>query len=261
MKIYYRISDNSYQKTKLFGIDKKFCLNNALQIFCGENVEIIADNCQEETLIYLQNLDVPLTITQNGNAGSLIFTIEKSILECEKHELVYFCEDDYLHLSQAPQLLREGIKHSDYVSLYDHPDKYTRKYNGGEISKVIKTASSHWRYTASTCMTFGTKVGRLEQDLDIWKEFTSGNHPHDHNIFTKLAKEKNRRLAVCIPGVACHTDLTVSTEMRMVLIDDWAVQMAIGYLESQMTSEQINMVAEKDSWDKLIAMQAIMALD
>jgi hypothetical protein len=182
--------------------------------------------------------------------------------------VVYFCEDDYLHLQKSPVLLKEGSKRADYVTLYDHPDKYTHFYDGGELSKVIKTPSSHWRYTASTCMTFGTKAGILKEDMEIWKEFTDGDHPHDHFIFKKLSENKRRRLAVCIPGAACHTDLTFSGRVHHLMIEPWAIEMMIAQREDDIEARLPNMpesfketkdslLANRTGWERLIALDAL----
>lgn len=246
MRIYYRLSDKSYPKTKLIGSSKEICLKNFCQAFAevifGKDppppedfippVRIICDNCERRTVKMIAETGIPYTLTELGNAGSLKHALELAIKEAEDDELVYFCEDDYLHLPNACILLQEGIKRSEYVTLYDHPDKYTRVYNGGEFSKVIRTPSSHWRYTASTCMTFGTKAKTLKADLETWHKYTSETHPHDHRIFTDLLKN-GRRLAVCIPGAACHVDLTFSSAIGEMLIEPWAIEMMIQELEQQ----------------------------
>ena len=173
-------------------------------------------------------------------------------------------EDDYLHRAESVSLLQEGIKRADYVTLYDHPDKYTRHYDGGEFSKVIKTASSHWRYTTSTCMTFASKVKTLKQDMDVWKEFTSGDHPYDHFVFKKLTDERKRRLSVCIPGAACHTDLTFSASVNQILIDPWAIEMMIQQREKDLENSSSDFkemknsfLKQKTGWEKLIALDAL----
>lgn len=280
MKLYYRISDKSYEKQKLLGATKEVCLTNFCRVFekiIFENVEnpnvippirIIADRCSRDTLKMLRSTGIPLIITDYGNAGSLRYALDLAIKENQDDELVYFCEDDYLHLDNAPIFLQEGIKRADYVTLYDHPDKYTSMYDGGEISKVIKTTSSHWRYTASTCMTFGTKVKTLKDDMEIWNEFISGDHPHDHFIFRKLSEEKKRRLIVCIPGVACHTDLTFSGRVHHVLIDPWAIEMMIHQREHDIEQcsfsksesfQQLkeSMIKERTGWNRLVALDAL----
>jgi hypothetical protein len=205
---------------------------------------------------------LPYSVSFEGNAGSIRLAIRTALEECDDSELAYFCEDDYLHQGTAPYLLEEGIKRSEYVTLYDHPDKYTRYYNGGEFSKVIKTASSHWRYTASTCMTFGCKVKTLREDEEIWmdEELTGGDHPHDHQIFNKLS-EKNRRVAVCIPGVACHVDLTFSGLVNYMLMEPWAVEMMIQHLEK----ETLEMSKGENTWDDMlkvkVGLERLVVLD
>ena len=259
MKLYYRISDKSYEKQKLLGATKEVCLTNFFDVFRGMQITIVADNCTEQTINKLKSYNCPVIETNLGNAKSLMKTIELSIEENEDDTLLYFCEDDYLHRHESPTLLLEGIPRADYVTLYDHPDKYTRMYNGGETSKVIKTASSHWRYTASTCMTFGTKAKTLKQDIDVWKEFTQGDHPHDHIIFSKLSSDYRRRLAVCIPGSACHTDLTFSGGVNKMMIEPWAIQMMIEQREKDVGPSAIRdaLTNGRTGWEKLIALDAL----
>ncbi len=258
MKLFYRISDKSFNKSKLIGSTKEVCLMNFCKAFAEvifsdlseeyvPPIMVLADNCERKTIKMIQEAGLPVTVTSEGNAGSLRKAIEIA-LEYDDDELVYFCEDDYLHLGSAPKIIEEGIKRADYVTLYDHPDKYTRNYNGGEFSKVIKTASSHWRYTVSTCMTFGTKVGKLREDKDIWfdDEMTGEFVPHDHHIFGKL-NEKGRRLAVAIPGVACHVDLTFSGTVNAMLMEHWAIDMMIGELTAEL----------EEYWDKRRPLDAL----
>lgn len=273
MKLYYRISDKSYEKQKLIGTNKEICFMNFCKAFApvifGESppdedfeppVKVLCDNCERTTTKMVASSGLPHSVSHEGNAGSLRLAIRTALEECDDNELVYFSEDDYLHQGTAPYLLEEGIKRSEYVTLYDHPDKYTRYYNGGEFSKVIKTASSHWRYTASTCMTFGCKVKTLREDEEIWmdEELTGGDHPHDHQIFNKLS-EKNRRVAVCIPGVACHIDLTFSGLVNYMLMEPWAVDMMTDELEKEVAinGEMMQMLMGKVGLERLVALDAL----
>lgn len=290
MRIYYRISDNSYPKAKLPGATKHICLINFLKAFKEVIFEkdvldgrqkppmtIIADRCEEETTAMAEHTGLPIVKTNFGNAGSLHFAIDRAIQECHEGELAYFVEDDYLHLANAPHLLREGMLHADYITLYDHPDKYTNIYNLGEESKVVRTSSSHWRYTISTCMTFAAKVKILREDVDVFKKHTGtveqeGEHPVDHEIFCEL-KEKDRKLAVCIPGAACHTDLSFSAMAGAMMIEPWAIQTMINELEEQLkdiekrikaedkdefSSLKKSVLAGKEGWGKLVGLDALL---
>jgi hypothetical protein len=269
MNLYYRISDNSYKKPKLIGATKENCLNNFIKVFnevifkdknCVSSMKIIADNCEQKTLEMVRNTGIPVKCTNYGNAGSLRHAIELAIEECKEEEVVYFVEDDYLHLDKSPKIIEEGINRSDYVTLYDHPDKYNSEYNGGEYSKVIKTDSTHWRYTISTCMTFASRVKTLKEDFEFWKKFTEGPHPHDHYVFSQLNKEKRRRLAVCIPGVACHCDLEYSNRKNKFLIESWAVDLLCEELISgiDINNNILKTLNSKKKLDKLMLIDAII---
>jgi hypothetical protein len=281
VKLYYRISDQSYKKPKLIGATKEVCLKNFVRCFLKRDIpwavpgdwsdplRVIADRCAPATVEMLAKTGLVVMETDKGNAGSFMTTFDLALLECADDELIYFCEDDYLHTPDAPTLLEEGIRRADYVTLYDHPDKYTRLYSGGEHSKVIRTASRHWRYTVSTCMTFGAKAKTLKEDADVWMKGTSGDHPHDHHIFSELAK-RGRRLAVPLPGAACHTDLTLSGEMNAVLMEPWAIKLMEEELNERVMTEGMALGDGYDDlvrfwadklkagWDKLVALDAIL---
>jgi hypothetical protein len=272
MKLYYRISDNSYEKPKLIGADKATCLENFIVSFqkiiygnepplknCIPPIKIVADNCERKTVGMLSETGLPLKLTNLGNAGSLIYSIKDAINSYNDDDLIYFCEDDYLHAISSVNLLEEGIEIADYVTLYDHPDKYTSQYGGGEISKVVRTRSSHWRYTVSTCMTFAAKIKTIKEDLSVWEKYTAGDHPHDHKIFTCLNETKNRKLAVCLPGAACHTDLTFSGQAGVILIEPWAINFMIEKLSFSLKEKALDpWVQEKNGWKKLVALDSIL---
>lgn len=225
---YYRISDKSYNKPKLPGASKEACFNSFSNAFPMCDVTIIADRV-DQPHCFLEKRG-KIIQTDLGNAGSLRYALNLAIDECDEDTIAYFAEDDYLYRSGAIDVLREGATISDYITLYDHPDKYTSQYGYGETSKVRKTKNTHWRYTLSTCMTFGVKVSTLKHDMYFWNEQTEGEHPNDHQVFCDL-NAAHRKLAVAIPGWACHTDLTFSGVANVVLMEPWAVDQMISHLE------------------------------
>lgn len=262
MKIYYRISDGSYNKPKLPGANKKFCFKNFSNQFPNNETTIIADNVSDSYDI-IKNCP-NLVKTQLGNAGSLMHSIKLAI-ELPENKAIYFVEDDYIHNNNSRQLIYEGLGIADYVTLYDHPDKYTKIYDYGEVSKVVKTTNSHWRYTISTCMTFATTVNTLKEDLSIWQQYTNEFHPHDHQIFTAL-REKGRSLAVCIPGSAVHTDLTFSGWANQVSIDSWAIDILCKEIEDNLNPElkqyKKNILSDNmQGWEKLKRLDALRSLN
>jgi hypothetical protein len=222
--IYYRVSDKSYPKVKLPGATKANCFWNFLDVFNMPRMEVIADHCTDQTLSMIPP-SIIVHQTELGNAGSLRFALDLAATQPDD-EIVYFVEDDYLHrisfddlTGASMDLISEGLQIADYVTLYDHPDKYSSDYDGGEVCKVMRTKSTHWRTTVSTCMTFATTSKVIKEDRDVWNQWIKGIHPHDHQVFLALGK-LGRRLVTCIPGRAVHID---STWGGMTAIEPWAV--------------------------------------
>ena len=122
----FLISTNkNRQQVKVPFATKRVCLENFLNVFKNERIFIFADNCDEETLDYLLSLDLEM---HSGNYGLYYSQVElyKKILEMnlDPDEIIYCSEDDYLHKKESPEIIKDGLVFSDYVTLYDHPDKY-----------------------------------------------------------------------------------------------------------------------------------------
>lgn len=219
MKLYYRVSNNSNDKLKVPNITKESCLTNALTHFQPyvDEFFIVADNVTDvELLNFLLEIDnkynnVIVEYTSLGNAGSFWFLFQKA-LTLDDAEEVYFLEDDYIHKKNSFTVLSEGLKRADYVTLYDHLDMYTNHSdggdnpfieNGGEVTRVILTPSSHFKLTISTTLTFASTVSVLKDDFEIWNHFTGGIHVSDFHAFVAL-KQKGKSLITCIPGLSTH---------------------------------------------------------
>lgn len=235
-KIFYRISSESYRKEKLPGATKERCLQNFMNVF-GKNLIVIADNCHEPLLKHLEDMKLTKFETNLGNAGSFRHTL-KLACQLDPESTAYFVEDDYLHLPLAARLIPEAIPYADYVTVYDHPDKYSKMYDGGEVSKVFRTRSGHWRFTSSTTMTFAAQVKTLREDYNDWMTGTQGTHPLDFETFQHLGS-KGRTVAVSIPGAACHTDLTFSGDIGVNTIEDWTVMVTMGMILDDMRGDSV----------------------
>lgn len=263
---YYRISDHSYHKPKLPGTDKELCFLRFLLGFPDSEITIIADRINQSQSMLETRGRGEIIQTDLGNAGSLRYALNLAIDQCDDDTIAYFAEDDYLYKNGAIDVLREGLSLADYVTLYDHPDKYTSQYDFGETSKVRKTKSTHWRYTLSTCMTFGVRASTLRHDMYYWNEQTEDEHPNDHQVFCDL-NAAHRSLAVCIPGWSCHTDLTFSGVANVLLMEPWAIDQAIDWLvytTSLVKDEMFQNMREgvlkayyADSWQKLQMFDAL----
>ena len=212
MKIIYRISDAGYNKVKPEYINNENCLKNFVNVFGNQNLEIIADNCSGETLRMIRKYVHSNKINEvsiGHGAGTFNLALDKA-LEYDDETIVYFVENDYLHKPGSDKVLVEGLQLGySYVSLYDHPDKYINGANpfvedGGEVTRLMLTNSCHWKLTNSTTMTFAATVGTLKADEAILREFTSGTHPNDFQMFLALRNEKQHGLITPVPGYSTH---------------------------------------------------------
>lgn len=218
MKIVYRISDAGYKKVKPEYVNNENCLRNALSTFSLNSYEwfIIADNISNETskMIskYVPNEFIHHVRIGNG-AGTFNYGLNFA-LTLDDNDVVYFLENDYIHKPNSDVVLLEGINAGgDYVSLYDHPDKYipaSRGGNsfieddGGELTKVYLTKSCHWKITNSTTMTFASKIKTIKEDEDILRRWTNmGDYPRDFDMFIEL-REKGKVLLTPMPGYSTH---------------------------------------------------------
>ena len=169
LKIIYRICDHRDGGTKISQINKRHCFLNFIEVFGTDQMTIIADNTRQATIDFLSRYSNNIEQTALGNSGSFIHALNMA-LQYDDAQPVYLVEDDYIHHADALKVLSEGLQRSDYTSLYDHADKYLSKSpnplvtDGGENTKVILTASSHWKYTNSTTMTFATHARTLKAD-------------------------------------------------------------------------------------------------
>jgi len=197
--VYYRISDKGNPKAKLPNGDKFSCLKNAIKEFGSENIHVIADNCEPQTIHYIQSFKdqgIILEETSLGNSGSFMYMINEIIKTHKADDFVYLLEDDYLHLPGSKKAILEGLEIADYVTLYDHPDKYLLDRNKGnpfnykqlQKTRMYLTASTHWRETNSTTMTFSCKVKALVNDYKIWKKYTKSAIPQDFYAFCEITQ-------------------------------------------------------------------------
>lgn len=216
MKIIYRISDTGYNKIKPLNINNNNCLKNAIDTFENSEFLIIADNVSDDTKLMIENMignhNIEYVSVGHG-AGTFNLALDWALKQNDD-DVVYFLENDYLHRKNAETVILEGIDlGADYVSGYDHPDKYIPASkggnpqiddDGGEYTKLFLTKSSHWKITNSTTMTFASKVKTLKSDEDILRKWTNiGHYPEDYKMFLEL-REKNRILVTSVPGVSTH---------------------------------------------------------
>jgi len=217
VKIIYRISDAGYNKVKPLYINNGNCLNNAVRVFGKENFHVIADNISEETKRIILDCDIQDEqidyVSVGHGAGTFNLGLDWALKQ-DENTIVYFLENDYIHKPNSNNIIIEGIElGADYVSLYDHPDKYIPanrggnpyiEDDGGEVTKVYLSNSCHWKLTNSTTMTFASKVSTQKEDETILRKWTNmGHYPRDFDMFMEL-RENGKSLMTSIPGYSTH---------------------------------------------------------
>ena len=237
--ILFRISSKGYPKVKVDGVSKYDSLKNLAKTFKGWKFICVADNCDETLIEHLKTYYQfdQLIETKLGNPGSFWKLYEIGLNIAKDDDTLYFIEDDYLHLLDAPAALDEGLQYFDYVTLYDHPDKYKR--NSGpvnpyakqnrysESTEVVIGAHHLWRTSNSTTMTFAVTGKTLKADADIWSITKSAKKDFDFDNFCIITKQPmmaksryikqlprrlrfwlkpKRYLGICLPGLALHLE-------------------------------------------------------
>jgi hypothetical protein len=126
-------------------------------------------------------------------------------IKCKDTDLVYILENDYLHVSDwVDKILDifqtfEGL---NYVSLYDHMDKYFHPLYDDLVSKIFVSNNHHWRTIISTCGSYITTKKIFDEDYDV---HTGVAIPvGDHHKWIFLNETKERFILTPVPGLSTH---------------------------------------------------------
>lgn len=218
MKVYYRLSnlEAGMSKKKIPNATKQHCLENCINEFGAENITILGDRLNDETRDYVNSLNLNLVEVDNGTgAGTFRDALDLAIKENEDDDTVYLLEDDFLHLPQSKQYLEEALSvYNAYVTLYDHPDKYINREQGGnpfisqnsEVTRLLKTESIHWKITNSTVMSFAARVSRLKDDYELIMKYSSQRITDSFGFFTELNQTKQIPVLSSVPGNSTHCE-------------------------------------------------------
>jgi hypothetical protein len=210
--VFYRTSDVSADKRKPYFVTPQNCLHNFVKNFRYDELHIMADNVCDSTYEWLAYFPYKtLRRTKLGNKTSFKHALNLSVV-LPDDTIAYFVENDYIHLPHSREILEEGIEIADYVSLYDHPDKYLPEHKDKVPTYLYHTKSTHWAKVGSTTMTFAAKVSTLKQDkwvFDAIIDESPYNHPNDAGIFSVLTGSRcnNRRLITPIHSYSTHGEV------------------------------------------------------
>jgi hypothetical protein len=218
-------AQTSSYKPKIAEATKIACLRNFVQEFGSTTLYIIADHISEmtyETLLSIVPKNRIIRVSYgSGGISFLHAAIMIKDANIADDTMVYFVEDDYIHTKDSLKKMLEGLHIGgvDYVTGYDHPDKYMPMLQPTIDSQLYLTASCHWRTTPSTTMTFATRAGVVREDYMIYEEYCKTGYPYDDEMFRAL-KRKGRTLVSAIGGFSTHAEeawLSPHTDWREVI--------------------------------------------
>jgi glycosyltransferase involved in cell wall biosynthesis len=212
--VIYRTSDKGNPKLKLFNNNRHEYLKTTLHEFLNWHFIFILDNVTEDTEKEFQinySKFGKIISTSLGNSGSYYYAINFAINNYEKNDIIYFLEDDYYHLKGASDAILSALDLAQYVTLYDHPDKYVRRGKFllnfvNSKSQIFLTRQRHFRTTDSTTMTFATHVSTLKKDLPFHKLFTVG-----------YFSTSDRKLLQLIPSFLKYKKIPLDFELWLAL--------------------------------------------
>jgi hypothetical protein len=138
---------------------------------------------------------------------NLLDTVKAS--DFSDYDILYFVEDDYLHNIGWPKILREGFKYIDvdYITLYDHNDKYFFEMYEDLMSKVGLTPSVHWKTIPNTTNTYACLGKTFKRDFAIHVKYcdVAGGLTRDFDKFYELTST-GKTLINPIPGYSTHCE-------------------------------------------------------
>lgn len=150
-------------------------------------------------------IDHVIEFQGGSDKASFIYTWDYAkSLELEDNDLVYFCENDYLHVDGWVDKVLDLFSTFDipgYVALYDHRDKYISPMYADLQSRLYITNTSHWRTVPSTCGSFVVNKTILLSDHDVHTTFYS-----DHEKFLQLGEIRRRIVLSPIPSLSTHCE-------------------------------------------------------
>jgi len=176
--------------------------------------------------------------TEKGNGAATFNLALDEALTYDDGDIVYFIENDYIHLPNSQNIIEEGIKlGAPYVTLYLHPDKFIPPQQGGnpEVggdggynTNIYRGETELWGMFNSTTMTFASTVRNLKEDEDILRKWTSGTHPNDFQMFLEL-RDKGKALMCPLNTYSTHGETAWLAPLYKIkqenLINEWEIHL------------------------------------
>lgn len=201
----------SQHKKRIPGFSRENCYINLLETIDRKkaNLTFFLDVAKGDRDLHFLAKEEVIEIKEGTESGAFLKLLDHvSKLHLHPETILYFVEDDYIHRAGWVDILLEGfqVPNVDYVTLYDHKDKYFFPMYDGLTARLFATPSCHWRTTPSTTQTFAVRFKTLLRDLDLHRKYSLGREiSADHQKFLHLQR-KGSLLISSIPGWSTHAE-------------------------------------------------------
>jgi hypothetical protein len=202
-----RVSDKR-NPINFHGITRNDCIKNFIKVFGSQYTIVLADNCNAETIAFLKELGfTDIRESSLGKTESFKNMLNIVCTELDENEIVYMCEDDFIHMPESVGYINEGLALGNYVSLCDSLDKYVIKGpnpfidDGKEIVKLMLSLSTHWKFPTTINFVCAVPVKILKEDRPIIEKNIK-DKVDIYNASFDIIIERNRQFVTCIPGKA-----------------------------------------------------------
>jgi len=211
---YCYYSSASAHKNRPEGFTHEKCFENLLETLDPKQVNctFLLDThfAKPQTHFVQKQTKYPVVEIDAGEEGKSFLALIDHVLaqNFADDTILYFLEDDYLHKENWAQTLLEAfsLPEADYITLFDHRDKYDAPMYEDLEAKLFYTPSTHWRTTPSTTNTYAMLLKTLKEDLATHRKYSEGHRISlDHDKFLDL-KSQGRTLISSIPGWSCHCE-------------------------------------------------------
>lgn len=204
MKVIYRLTDiSSTNESPIYWGDKvslnAVCLKSFVMAFKDVKpyVYMICDRCPDWYEHFVRHhcpFDMEVEFTQSGIRENAVHQYDF----VKDDDIYLFQECDYLYVPGAGNKMLYAARRFDFVSPYDHPDKYKE----GMIPKEQDKEYVHgylWRSTDSTTSTFMARGSKVQEQMDLFRSYGWD----DHKRWLDLGI-KGYKLWTPLPSLATH---------------------------------------------------------
>ena len=187
-------------------------------------IHVLDDHSLEEDIVKMKDLlrerdkFIKLEKTGNGNSMEANFNYARD----NNFEVIYFCEDDYLHTLPALAMLKDfyesWLLKFNRECILTPDDSLTTHTKIYPPSKIWLGKDRHWREIFNTAVTFLLGKGILNKYWDSYMELVKWNKisAGHEGTFCHIYKGKEICLAP-LPALACH----FSPSPSLPLYVDW----------------------------------------